>query len=631
MFKIKFCPFVLAFVYSIVACSPVSLNVNEDDSPVVTLRATFVNQPATKAEFGASTSTGSYSQIFWKEGDEINVFSSDVSAKYSTEKGGETASFVLVSEDVPEGKSFLGLSPYQEEATANLSSKNLNALLPPEQFAEPGLFDPKALLAAGFSSSAEEMSFYNICSGLCFTLSGSQISSYNRIELTGNEKEILSGPINISCSNASVPVVSSKSNGTPTVSLVLPDGASFQKGRPYYLLFLPGEFHKGFTLTFKNAEGEALVTSVCSSYVEFKRSVIAKIDGADIPSKLAAIRDGELLSKNGTANSYIISKAGEYKFPLSRANETEFFSGITSVKVLWETDNTIGTQYAGSIISSVATNGKFVYLKTPDTLKDGNAVIAAYKGEAIIWSWHIWVCNGYNPSASKQKYTGKNAAMMDRNLGALSADPGNSLTNGLFYQWGRKDPFPGAAECYVEKTNGGQMIKTTGKMDTASSEDVNATVQYAIANPFTFITTTKNNGDWLAEPNNGLWAETKTVYDPCPAGWRVPSAYVIDSSKNHVTAQEAWSNLEYYRVGSNGSYGVYLDNRQAWYPNNGYLNLSGSLLMVGQYSCYWSCSPQSLATYAMEMSMTSSQLTFNPLCFGKVRGEGHSIRCVEDK
>ena len=92
------------------------------------------------------------------------------------------------------------------------------------------------------------------------------------------------------------------------------------------------------------------------------------------------------LAGRDTANCYIVSKAGSYKFPLSRATEKEFLSGISTVGVLWETDNTGGTQTKGSIITNVGTNKKFVFFDTPSTLKNGNAVIVAYQeDETIVW------------------------------------------------------------------------------------------------------------------------------------------------------------------------------------------------------------------------------------------------------
>jgi hypothetical protein len=628
---------VLSFLCIATACVPDLMYQKDDVAPVMTLRATFGGGPDTRTVFGRSTTSDSYSEIEWEAGDQIKVFSSNGSAKYTTDKGGITADFAYISGDAPTGGPLLGLSPFDDLGSANLSSKSITSTIPSVQQAIAGSFDPTALLAVGFSSkSNHNMAFYNVCGGICFTLT-ENVTNYNSIELSGNDGEKVAGAVSISCSSDSYPVVSSLSGSSTSVSLVLPEGESFKKDTKYFLLFRPGVFKNGFKLIFKDSKDAELFTCICDSFVEFKRSTFAYIMGADDPMNLAAICDGDLLSKDGTANSYIVSKEGSYKFPLSRATESEIISGITGVKVLWETDNTSNTQSEGSIITNVSTNKKYVFFETPKTLKNGNALIAACKGSEVVWSWHIWVCAGYDPDRLSQIYTGKDAAMMDRNLGALSASVGDPLTNGLFYQWGRKDPFLGAVEDYVSSPNGGHFMKSTAGTGPkfASVEDVNPSVAYAIAHPDTFFTTSDYWGDWLSSANNELWPGdgSKSIYDPCPAGWKVPRAFVLNSSSQHDTAKEAWSAVGFQRVGS-GIYGVYLDlasGGRAWYPNNGYINSSGSLLMVGQYSCYWSCNPNGQFSYAMEMSQSASSLTFNPVCYGKARGVGHSVRCVEDK
>ena len=592
-----------------------------------------MDQPDTRTMFGESTSSGSFSKIEWKAGDRIGVFSSSGSDIFETTDGGETTTFTSVSGEGLSGSFFLGLSPYVETATAEVSStkSSISATIPVEQVGVGGSFDPKALIAVGSTTKIEDkMTFYNVCSGLRFTLSGTNVTKYKSIELTGNDGEKIAGSVVISyspSSSSSSPVVSSCD--ATSVTLV-PKSGSFAKNTNYYLVFRPGVFKKGFTLTFKDASNNAVVTSKCSSYVEFKRSVFASINGVDIPSHVEAIRDGELLSKNGTANCYIVSKKGSYKFPVSRATEKDYLPGVTRVGVLWETDNTTGQQTTGSIITKLAFNKQHVYFDTPSTLKNGNAVIAAYNSaNEIVWSWHIWVCEGYDPVATSQTYPGKNAAMMDRNIGALEASATSPLSNGLFYQWGRKDPFPGAVESYVSSSTGGHFMVTTkgSTISLVSSESVVATVDYANAHPDKFITTTKNSGDWLAEPVSSLWAQTKTVYDPCPAGWKIPAAFVLDSNNQHVYVQEAWSNLD---DPSSANYGIYLNPVRAWYPDNGYIGISGALLMVGQYACYWSNSVRSLTAYAMEISLNSGRQEFNPSSGGKMRGEGHSVRCVKD-
>ena len=194
------------------------------------------------------------------------------------------------------------------------------------------------------------------------------------------------------------------------------------------------------------------------------------------------------LSKKGAANSYIVTEAGEYKFWAVKGN-----SGIevnpASVEVLWETYNNAEEVTANSVVANVSLSGSYVVFSTPETLKPGNAVIAAKDAAGVIlWSWHIWVPETEIVTADYGIYS---APMMDRNLGALVAATADAAAPvesfGLTYQWGRKDPFP-------------------------------------IANPTVLGFT--QNGDWLPAElaDNTLWQnEVKTMYDPCPPGYRVPA------------------------------------------------------------------------------------------------------------
>lgn len=180
------------------------------------------------------------------------------------------------------------------------------------------------------------------------------------------------------------------------------------------------------------------------------------------------------------------------------------------------------------------------------------------------------------------QYTGYQ--VMDRNLGALSAKPldiisetdrvklGIKNTNavprnewgvaamGLQYQWGRKDPFIGPAysndnfdsnnetgllpvEHYYEVwgVNGDGEDKTT-TVDNTSFTSYNA-IDYTIVHPTqlvhwthtddestALVSYTKNGvqqGQYLWGTNQGLSHTnrdlgTKTIYDPCPVGYRVP-------------------------------------------------------------------------------------------------------------
>ena len=621
------------------------------------LRASFAGGRATKTDFGRFTTSESYAEIYWSENDSINVFypvqSYAESCKYVTSESGPVAVFVNQSQVAPSGSSFLGLYPYTQSATADISRSTIQTILPSSQLAYPGKFDPTALLAVASSTSADEMAFYNVCSGLCFTLKDG--GKYSRIDFRGGSNEDVAGAISISLSDPTAPVATAAQGSVKKVELRPAEGDTFAAGTQYYIMLKPSEFKNGFSLDFYTpGANSATLTQTCTSFVVFSRGVFARIPEVDSPGKLSRIRDGIDLAEDGeTANCYVVSKAGSYKFPLVKGNDPEHtLSEISKVTVLWETDNTSASQTVGSIVKDVTNNSRYVYFNTPSTLKNGNAVIAAWRKvggkDTIVWSWHIWVCKDFDPDASAQTLRRKPKPMMDRNLGALSSSATSPLSNGFFYQWGRKDPFPGAIESYVAADGGaGTYMSTTGgtlKLEPAVNSTRSVTVDYVIAHPDVFITSTE--GYWLPTPDNTLWGveskyqggqitekNYKSLYDPCPPGWKVPRAHVMNGTQ-HVELQEAWSGLSSteYRWEAYGR-GIYLPTTQgeAWYPNNGYITKEGKVIMVGQYCCYWSCDPYGGGlSFAMQLLRDmGGRLLFNPIQYGKVNGEGHSVRCIK--
>ena len=128
---------------------------------------------------------------------------------------------------------------------------------------------------------------------------------------------------------------------------------------------------------------------------------------------------------------------------------------------------------------------------TPEALKNGNAVIAAKDADGnILWSWHIWVCKDYDPVAKAQTYYNNAGVMMDRNLGATSATPGNIASVGFLYQWGRKDPFLAGHEIaypYSGSATRETAASTLAWPSPVASNASAGTIGYATAHPTTFI------------------------------------------------------------------------------------------------------------------------------------------------
>ena len=259
----------------------------------------------------------------------------------------------------------------------------------------------------------------------------------------------------------------------------------------------------------------------------------------------------EDLSKNGSSNCYIIVKEGGYSFDATVKGNGAATEGLAapekmtpdSAALVWETSK-------GMITDVAFKDGKITFNASA---QNGNALIAAYSADKrVIWSWHIWF-----PEENVKTVTAKSGyEVMNMNLGAMTSTFGSApdvKPYGLLYQWGRKDPFPSAPSLTGnEKTQpvpvygpDGAEVKITYSL---WSSVENNTIEYSIANPTKCLSNYaqyNTSRDWLkaSDSNDALWGNpkgdernsdnnyvnkgSKSFYDPCPVGYRVPPADVF--------------------------------------------------------------------------------------------------------
>ena len=295
------------------------------------------------------------------------------------------------------------------------------------------------------------------------------------------------------------------------------------------LVYLPAgtTFSHGFQLKLKET-GKDDFTRIYRTSTPMTFGLGKSIDLGDISAEIKAYEnpfsaDVKDLDVNGNANCYILTEPGKYKFKAVYGNNLKrYLTGVDAGSVVWETWNTTETEgVAGSIVTSVSYAEDYMLLTTAETLHAGNALIAAVDAEGtILWSWHLWV--PATPITDCDASLG--AAAMDRNLGALKAtvdtEPVDQQSFGLFYQWGRKDPFPGnkgAAENGDFALVGTQMVK----------QNTPITTEESIAKPYVYACNKSGNEgyNWNVASIADAWGGLgdKTIYDPCPAGYRVPA------------------------------------------------------------------------------------------------------------
>lgn len=311
------------------------------------------------------------------------------------------------------------------------------------------------------------------------------------------------------------------------------------------------------------------------------------------------------LSAAGTANCYLVQGAGNYKFRTVIGNTDATVGNVKSVEVLWESFGTDEMPNVGDLIASADYKDGYIRFSTPENFRDGNAVIAAKNSKGmILWSWHIWCAE---EGWTEHVYANNAGTMMDRNLGATSATPGDVGALGLLYQWGRKDPFLGSSSISESL-----LAVSTGTWNTASG----GSVANAEANPTTFYKS-------MSLPD-GSWASSKTAYDPCPAGWRVP-----DGGENGFWATALGASGATWDSTSNGRRWTLADGETtAWYPGVGYRESEYGLVYGGLRSQYLTVSSDPSRThYVYYLRIDYDRVD---VVSGACKDDGFSVRCARE-
>lgn len=414
---------------------------------------------------------------------------------------------------------------------------------------------------------------------------------------------------------------------------------------------------KPYALGFMLEGGDLkeMQTTATPSYVAMPVRCVSRMSKAHVTN----------LSDYQTANSYIVSKKGYYKFKATvRGNgigqlvspgststivlteqlqSVDIKNQLVKVQPLWwmpEEGSNVTTPEFSMLNNGVPDADGFVSFNL-ETYNEGNLILAGYdaKGE-IIWSWHLWFTQ--EPDMMKSN----SFVVMDRNLGATHAPSvttpptagSDDLKNtyGLFYQWGRKDPFTTKGSDVYEYKNGAYVATksfqtTTGEDPVTSSfvaesDQTYKTVENSVKHPMTFhlASSPQNGGIFdnenffssysVSEDDNALdnqcysillhpenkksfWGysaatgygvtTTKTMYDPCPPGYIVAHYLVwTNTERDGSWNKNYYSNLDTGWIshnigGDNGFFTTAHDNLfdPAWYPFAGYLNGKNAVLM----------------------------------------------------
>ena len=176
--------------------------------------------------------------------------------------------------------------------------------------------------------------------------------------------------------------------------------------------------------------------------------------------------------------------------------------------------------------------------------------------------------------------------------------------------------------------NGLQLITFSEDMMSGYTNTLSYTVKY----PLIFIGNPNQPRDWYTDneiyQNNTLWADTKTKYDPCPKGWKVPQ----DGTWNDISS----TTLTFYIQGapfSNTSFQYHLTNgllykQVTWYPACGYRTAnSGNLTLPGNSGNHYSSTAKGVNATLLNLVFQPETIRPN---YNNSRTYANPVRCIQE-
>ena len=336
---------------------------------------------------------------------------------------------------------------------------------------------------------------------------------------------------------------------------------------------------------------------------------------------------------------------------------------ISSAQVIWQQEygcmeeDVMTTAQSGTVIPAEgqlkltkSDYGK-IYMNVPLTGDAGNALVAIKGADGtILWSFHIWVSESEDVPCNT--VTGGQYTIMDRNLGATSVNDRSQTTEelirnsfGLFYQWGRKDPFPRLLHRTARVTENTYSAQLPYTNSTLRQSSATGNISYTTRNPDKRIWMDNTKGcNWLTSYIGELWgfhyssgsidrlvAENKlrdgvkTVYDPCPSGYKVADIKhikgLVEQNEEKLTSRDKWYG---YHFDTGASVTTYIP-ASGWVKSGIADNLA--LCYEGYWGMLWTSASAISNVHYMYLHNASS-VTFDD-SYTFVRGNMCPVRCVK--
>lgn len=342
-------------------------------------------------------------------------------------------------------------------------------------------------------------------------------------------------------------------------------------------------------------------------------------------------------------NCYVVPPGGRVHIPtdgvykawaqMDEFERTPIPDGEITAEVLWQDEMGVMTEHSVKVMNAEKRDKAYIVVETGN--KAGSAVVAMKVNGEIYWSWHIW-CTDYNPNLKEGQQELNGFVWMDRNLGATYNkynEEGGIKSKGFLYQWGRKDLFPPTKGW--EKTESDEdLYNLAGEIITFSKVPVEVfnNIPNSVHNSMSFYTSEESwytNAKGTYRRNDlSLWNSKvgkKTIFDPCPDGWRVPVGKDGEYESPWEQAKKNVTPLVRYKGFSlNGIY----------YPAAGYRELLTGNMPNNSFldnALYWAGNIPSLYRQPSSMHYTLIDSTGYSFSISVAwDAYGGSVRCVKE-
>lgn len=321
--------------------------------------------------------------------------------------------------------------------------------------------------------------------------------------------------------------------------------------------------------------------------------------------------------------------------PWIEKTNSSAYANIDGAKIVWADEKDLVTS---PTIAHVGGDGYLDFEVKQSDIKSGNAVVAVTKGGTVVWSWHLWfapksalnkieVTNhqgvkynfteetlGWKPKGEISTYnaprtvkvkveqTIANGGVKQFTVINITQNPGGKKEGiSTLYQFGRKDAFPGMDETQLPQ----------GSINRIN----NMSITNGIQNPQNFYIWSSS---WYNNPPAGysyynLWsadntttgyndnAVVKTVYDPCPVGFKMPASNAFTGFTSNGQTQNTAANInadgttdiqKYRAAYGHNFYTNSSKNATIFFPASGSRMYDNGLFnYAGSNGYYWSAVP----------------------------------------